>query len=162
MPLVTYVILGIFPSQGLLKVITAWLGITRTDTPLTLPTQWLTSGTRQPRAVLHGPTVSTMHGWRHEAFVLHALGLRQFVRPSPFLALTGTGKPFGCFVCSLRLGAFAPSVFVRHRFSSVMICPCPETFEQGGGTTLLQQISHRRNTYLYHYIIHQFKLAKPI
>ena len=66
MPLVTYVILGIFPSQGLLKVITAWLGITRTDTPLTLPTQWLTSGTRWPRAVLHGPDVSAMRGWRQK------------------------------------------------------------------------------------------------
>jgi hypothetical protein len=50
-----------------------------------------------------------------EVFVFHASGLRESVRPSPFLALTGTDKAFVGFKRSLHLRAFAPSVFVYLR-----------------------------------------------
>jgi hypothetical protein len=83
-----------------------------------------------------------------EAFVFRASGLRESVRPSPFLALTGTGKAFVCFICSLHLRAFAPSVFVCLHFSSVMIYPCYKTAERGGGTSSLQQSTPLKSIFL--------------
>jgi hypothetical protein len=53
------------------------------------------------------------------------------VRPPPFLAPARTGKAFTCFVRSLCLRVFAPSVFVCLRFSSIMIYPCYELPSEG-------------------------------
>ena len=106
MPLVIYVIPGIFPSQGLLQVITVWLSTTWTDTPLILPASWLTSGARQPRAVSHGPALITRAG-SDNRLRLKALGLRESAKPSPFLAKPGTGKAFACPGWSLRPKVFA-------------------------------------------------------
>jgi hypothetical protein len=136
MPPVTYVIPGKFPSQGL--VITGHYSMIRYNTDghtinstQTVAYKWDQAAqggfTRAHR--LNNAQVAT------EAFVLHALGLRQSLRPSPFLALTGNGKAFACFVRSLRLRAFASSVFVCLHFSSVMINLCPETVERGGRYT---------------------------
>jgi hypothetical protein len=84
-----------------------------------------------------------------EAFVLHAPGLWQLVRPLPFLALMGTDKAVACFVNTLCLRAFAPSVFVFLRFSFVMIHPYPVIVKAGGGMTnqhagQSETINHRR------------------
>jgi hypothetical protein len=65
MPLVTYIILEIFPPQGLLQVITVWLSTTCV--------LWLTSGVRWSRTVLQG-----LH--------LRVPGLREPARPSLVLA----------------------------------------------------------------------------
>jgi hypothetical protein len=95
MPLITYVIPGIFPRQELLQVITVWLSTTRTGTPFILPVLWLTSGVRRPRAVLHGPALLTRAG-SDSSLRLRAPGLWESTRPSPFLAEPGTGKAFDC------------------------------------------------------------------
>jgi hypothetical protein len=81
--------------------------------------------------------------WRHEAFVSmrQVFGSRRGL--SPFLAPTGTGKAFACFVRYLRLTVFAPSVSVYLCFFSVMIYPCHEMIERGGGMPSPQQCAKK-------------------
>jgi hypothetical protein len=99
---------------------TAWLGTTeRMDTSLTLPTQWVTRGTRRPRVILHEPAVTQQRAGDDKS--LRASSIRQSVsRPSPFARFWHRLEPIWPSPSSCAPSVFVPSL---HQSSSAFASP---------------------------------------